>query len=91
MKEFLSSNKVDIGVIILIVFVSLLTRIVRLETIPPNISGDEVTNLSDVYKILFGRGYNFFSFMGDGSVAGINFYWSAFLLKYSDLVMQFFL
>jgi len=81
MKEFLRRNKVDILAISFIVLVSLIVRTVRLDLIPSNISGDEVTNLSDVYRILFGQGYNFFSFMGDGSVAGINFYWSAFFVK----------
>ena len=73
------------GLISLIVFVSLLIRIIMLDTIPPNITGDEVTNLSDVYRILFGKEYHIFSFMGDGSVAGINFYLSAFLAKMFEL------
>jgi len=81
MKYFFKENKKDIGLIIIILLISFLIRVLWLSTIPTNITGDEVTNLNDVYKIIFGRGNYLFSFMGDGSTLGINFYWPAFLIK----------
>lgn len=81
MKEFLGRNKIDIVIIVFIAFVSLFIRIIRLGTIPPNISGDEVTILSDIYKIPFTNNNYLLSFMGDGSIPGINFYLPSLYIK----------
>jgi len=81
MKVFFKENKKDIGLIIIILLISFLIGVLWLDTIPTNITGDEVTTLNDIYKIIFDRGNYLFSFMGDGSITGINFYWSAFLIK----------
>lgn len=81
MKNLARRNYIDFLLIGSILIVSFFVRILWLASIPTNISGDEVTNLSDVYIILFGKGYNFFSFMGDGSVAGLQFFWSALFVK----------
>lgn len=80
MRYIVSKYKIDIYCIASIVLLSFPARILFLGTVPPNISGDEITNLSDVYTIIFGNNIHPFSFMGDGSVAAMQFYWSAFFI-----------
>ncbi|MDP2637483.1 MAG: glycosyltransferase family 39 protein [Candidatus Levybacteria bacterium] len=58
-----------------------LPRVISLDTLPPTIAGDEVTNLSDIYKIIFDNKLYLFTLMGDGSVFGFNFYWMALFVK----------
>lgn len=79
--ERIYKNKTDILIILVIVLLATTTRLFLLNSVPTNISGDEVTNLSNIYMILFGHKNYLLSFMGDGSVAGIVFYWPAFLIK----------
>lgn len=81
MEKFYKNNRKDIFAILLILLLSTIIRLFLLSSIPTNISGDEVTNLSNVYTILFGHKNYLLSFMGDGSVMGIVFYWSALLIK----------
>ncbi|MDP3888673.1 MAG: glycosyltransferase family 39 protein [bacterium] len=85
MKKFFKNYKRDLIFLVIIILVSVFFRVIGLDKIPTNISGDEVTNLSDVYKIIFGKGISFYSFMGDGSVAGINFYWSSLFINFFGL------
>lgn len=81
MEKFYKNNRKDIFAIIIILLFSTIIRVVLLSSIPTNISGDEVTNLSNVYTILFSHKNYLLSFMGDGSVMGIVFYWPALLIK----------
>lgn len=80
-KNKILNFKLDLLYLFVLVGVSVIVRVLFWHTIPPNISGDEVTNLSDVYKILYQSGNHLFSFFGDGSITGINFYPVAFLVK----------
>lgn len=87
MKHFLSINNlfksertVDFLLIFSIIIVSLIIRFLFIDRIPTNISGDETTNLSDVYRILYGK-IGPFSFSGDGSIAAIVFYPAIFFIK----------
>src|SRR3990170_5333493 len=96
MLTFFQSHKKDLIFVAIILIVSAVFRIIFYQTVPPNISGDEVTNLSDVYKILYSPGNHLLSFFGDGSIAGINFYPVVFLIKflgisYSIYYLRFFI
>lgn len=79
--ERIYKNRTDILAILVIVSLATTTRLFLLNSVPTNISGDEVTNLSNVYMILFNHKNYLLSFMGDGSVAGVIFYWPAILIK----------
>lgn len=85
MEKFYRNNRKDIFAILIILLLSTVIRVFLLSSIPTNISGDEVTNLSNVYTILFGHKNYLLSFMGDGSVIGIVFYWPALLIKFFGL------
>lgn len=81
MRNFLIENISNIIILTVIIISSVTLRIVWLHTIPANLNGDEITNLSDVYRILFDHKFYLVSFMGDGSIAGLFFYWMAFWIK----------
>ena len=53
MINYLQLYKTDIMLLSIILFISVIIRIIFLDIFPPNITGDEVTNLSDIYRILF--------------------------------------
>lgn len=54
----------------------------KLEAIPANLTGDEVTYLSDIYKILYKDSFvNPLELMGDQSQTATNFYWMALWVK----------
>jgi 4-amino-4-deoxy-L-arabinose transferase-like glycosyltransferase len=80
-KNKILNLKPDLLYLFVLIGISVIIRFLFWHTIPPNISGDEITNLSDVYKILYQPGNHLLSFFGDGSTAGVNFYPVAFLVK----------
>lgn len=65
------------------VFVSLLAiRAWRLEEVPANVTGDEITFLTDILKIIhFPDLVSPLSLMGDGSQSGINLYFMSFFVR----------
>lgn len=80
-KTFFVKNKFDILALTIILFLSFLIRIFKLNFIPANITGDETVYILDIYKILFTSKNYLFSLMSDGSVAGIVFYPASFLVN----------
>lgn len=52
----------------------------RLHEVPPNVTGDEVTYLNDILRVLHG-GMSPFSLGGDGSQPALNFYYMAAFVK----------
>lgn len=79
--NFIKKHSLDSFLLLFVIIVALIIRIYNLSTIPNNVTGDEVGYLSDIYKILLTHKTYFFSFLGDGSIAGINFYWPALFVK----------
>lgn len=79
--SFFTKHKIDIFYIILIVLISSSIRILQIDKIPGNITGDEITNITNIYEIIFNKNQQLFNFMGDGSVAGIIFYLPALYMK----------
>ena len=70
----------------LTIFTLILARIWNLQHVPSNVSGDEVTFLNDVIRIVyFPDKASLFSLMGDGSQAAINFYYMSWIMRpFSD-------
>ncbi|MBI4096900.1 MAG: glycosyltransferase family 39 protein [Candidatus Levybacteria bacterium] len=81
MKKGFLENKYDLLLLSCILFFSLLVRVIWIGKIPGNITGDEITNLTDVLTILFGKGQHLFTPIGDKSVTGILGYYPALLMK----------
>ncbi|MDO8658224.1 MAG: glycosyltransferase family 39 protein [Candidatus Levybacteria bacterium] len=57
-------------ILILIIIFSFLIRVINLDTVPPNVTGDEITHLSDIYRIVINKNFYLFDLVGDGSVGG---------------------
>lgn len=78
-RFLINYEKILLPVVFLIL---ILIRIIALNTVPVNITGDEVTNISDVDQLLFSNHIYLFDFMGDGTVAGVIFYYYAAIMRF---------
>ncbi|MDO8690225.1 MAG: glycosyltransferase family 39 protein [Dehalococcoidia bacterium] len=67
---------------LLVLGVLLLTRVWRLQEIPANVTGDEVTYLNEILRIIhLPDSVNLLTLMGDGSKSGINMYYMALFVR----------
>lgn len=55
--SFFTKYKIDIFYIILIVLISSSIRILQIDKIPSNITGDEITNITDIYIYIYIRSF----------------------------------
>lgn len=89
MLGFIKQFKLDLLILVLLVLLSGVPRFVDLKTVPSNISGDEVTNLVDMYRVVYGKGVGLFGFAGDGTEAGITVYWPVVFLFFYGMKFAF--
>lgn len=75
MISFLIRYKKDIIALFILITVSFLIRVIALDRLPENITGDETTNLLDIYQLFYGKTHQLFGFVGDGTEAGFTTYW----------------
>lgn len=71
----------DIVVLSFIVIFSLTLRVYPLNTIPHNVTGDEITYLADIYKIIIHNNLYLFSPIGDGSETGLALFLPILFIK----------
>ena len=79
--QFIKKYKTNILALLIITVFSLIVRIIYLNSIPLNITGDESWDISQVYRILYDTNVKPLTLLGDGSVASIVFYPVVILLK----------
>lgn len=75
MKRLFKPYRLDLFFVLLVIVFSAFPRFISLSNIPPNITGDEVTSLLDILKVMFGSHLGLFSFVGDGTEALVTVYW----------------
>jgi hypothetical protein len=91
--RFFKRYQLDLFFLLLVILFSSFPRFILLYYTPPNITGDEVTNLLDILRVIFGQHLKLFGFVGDGTEAMITVYWPVLLtllfgIKHSLLALR---
>src|SRR3990167_3117762 len=67
---------------VLLILIVIPAYLFRINLLPANVTGDEITYLGDVYRIIYSpQTVNPLTIMGDGSQPATNFYWMSFWIQ----------